>query len=264
MKTFVTTPLQDEIAAGHKVRCVNTLTGFKWIGAKLKKYQNQAEAALRAAGEKIGDYDAIPYAERVETASEAFALPSRSAGEESYGYLGTDSVRDKDGNAAAIMICELASHLKKTGLTWGEYLDSIYLKYGFCDEALLNIVMEGAAGAARIQAILKSLRENPPAEVDGAKVAEFLDFGGAKDILDADGDVVPKENFYFFTLADGRRFAVRGSGTEPKIKFYIFASSPKPADAVALARAKSDAARAIAGLKTWLEADAMRRAGAKA
>ena len=160
---------------------------------------------------------------------------------------------------AALMIVELAGYLKGAGLTFGEYLDRIYRKYGFCEESLLNLTLEGAAGAAQIQNILKSLRSAPPASVDGAKVAEFLDFG-AKDIRDADGDLVPKENFYFFTLEDGRRFAVRGSGTEPKIKYYIFASSPKPADEAALAVAKTDAAKAIASLKTWLEADALKRA----
>lgn len=259
VKTFVTTPLQDAIAAGQGVRCINTLTGFKWIGLKLKEYQLKAEAGLRAAGKPVGDYDAIPYAERVKLLQQ-YSTFFAFGGEESYGYLGVDSVRDKDGNAAAIMICELAAYLKKSGLTFGEYMDSIYMKYGFCDEALLNLTLEGAAGAARIQNILRSLRTNPPAEVDGAKVAEFLDFGGAKEIRDADGDLVPKENFYFFTLADGRRFAVRGSGTEPKIKFYTFSSSPKPADAAGLAKAKADAAKSIASLKTWLEADAHKRA----
>lgn len=259
VKTFVTTPLQDAVAAGHGVRCVNTLTGFKWIALKLGGYRAKAEAARKAAGDSR-DFESLPYAERAKILREHstfFAF----GGEESYGYLGLDTVRDKDGNAAAVMICELAAHLKKSGLTFGEYMDSIYMKYGFCDEALLNIVLEGASGAAQIQNILKSLRANPPAEVDGAKVAEFLDFGGAKDITDADGDIVPKENFYFFTLADGRRFAVRGSGTEPKIKYYIFASSPKPADAATLAKAKSDAAQSIARLKTWLETDAHKRAG---
>ena len=259
VKTFVTTPLQDAIAAGHGVRCVNALTGFKWIALKLKKYREKCDTARAAAGD-TRPFESLPYAERaklLQKHSTFFAF----GGEESYGYLAVDTVRDKDGNAAAIMIAELAARLKTDGLTFGEYLDSIYKKYGFCDESLINLTLEGAAGAAQIRNILKSLRANPPVEVDGAKVAEFLDFGGAKDIIDADGDVVPKENFYFFTLADGRRFAVRGSGTEPKIKFYIFASSPKPANDAELAAAKAAAAKSIASLKTWLESDAHQRAG---
>lgn len=262
VKTFVTTPLQDAIAAGHGVRCVNTLTGFKWIARKLKEYRDVCDKARAAAGD-TRDFETLPYSERaalLQTYAKFFAF----GGEESYGYLGLDTVRDKDGNAAAIMISELAAYLKKNGLTFGEYLDAIYAKYGFCEEDLLNITLEGASGSAQIQNILRSLRENPPVDVDGAKVAEFLDFGGSRDIKDSDGDVVPKENFYFFTLADGRRFAVRGSGTEPKIKYYIFASSPKPADAVALAKAKADAARSIATLKTWLKDDATKRAATKA
>ncbi len=260
VKTFVTTPLQDAIAAGHGVRCLNTLTGFKWIAAKLAKYQAQVEKAVFEQQGLLIRYDELSYAKRAELLQK-HATFFAFGGEESYGYLGTDDVRDKDGNMAALMIVELAGHLKAKGLTFGEYLDSIYAKYGFCDESLLNLTLEGAAGAAQIRNILESLRSNPPAEVDGARVAEFLDFG-AKDIRDDDGDLVPKENFYFFTLADGRRFAVRGSGTEPKIKYYIFASSPKPADADALAQAKIAAAKAIGSLKTWLEADALRRAGA--
>lgn len=259
VKTFVTTPLQDAIAAGHGVRCVNTLTGFKWIGQKLREYRAKCEAARAAAGDTT-PFESLPYAERAKLLQK-HATFFAFGGEESYGYLAVDTVRDKDGNAAAIMICELASRLTRDGMTFGEYLDSIYKKYGFCDESLLNLTMEGASGSAQIQNILKSLRANPPAEVDGVKVAEFLDFGGAKDIVDVDGDIVPKENFYFFTLADGRRFAVRGSGTEPKIKYYIFASSPKPADETALAAAKAAAAKSIASLKTWLEADAHKRAG---
>ena len=120
-------------------------------------------------------------------------------------------------------------------------------------------MLEGAAGASQIKAILTSLRDEPPEEVDGAAVASFQDFG-RQDIKDADGDLVPKEDLYFFTLQDGRRFAVRGSGTEPKIKFYLFASAQ--AESVEdLSAAKERACAGLVSLGEWLGNDAFRRAG---
>ena len=252
VKTFVTTPLQDAIAAMEGVRCVNTLTGFKWIGAKLGKYQAQAETALPPSQ----PYDALPWRKRA-------ALLQKHAtffifgGEESYGYLGTDSVRDKDGNAAALMIVELAAWLKAHDLTFSEYLAQIYQRCGYHAEDLLNINLEGADGARRIQAILKSLREKPPTMVDGAKVIAFHDFA-RQEILDSDSDLVPKEDFYFFTLEDGRRFAVRGSGTEPKIKYYIFAKAPLKKTAE-IEVVKTCVSAAMESLKNWLRTDAFQR-----
>ncbi|MDR2430235.1 MAG: phospho-sugar mutase [Puniceicoccales bacterium] len=252
LKTFVTTQLQDAIARRENIRCVNTLTGFKWIGAKLRQYQARAERALPAGT----DYDTLPWAERA-------ALQLRHStffvfgGEESYGYLGTDDVRDKDGNAAAVMLVELAAWLKGRNLTFGEYLDDIYLHCGYHAEELMNLALEGATGAARIRGILDSLRTTPPREVDGTPVVSLQDFA-TQAILDDDRELVPREEFYFFTLADGRRFAVRGSGTEPKIKFYLFVSIPvKNADE--LASAKTQAASALRRLRRWLESDAERR-----
>ena len=253
IKTFVTTQLQDAIARQENIRCVNTLTGFKWIGAKLRQYQTKAEGALPAGV----SYDALPWAERA-------ALQLRHStffvfgGEESYGYLGTDNVRDKDGNAAALMLVELAAWLKARNLTFGEYLDDIYLRCGYHAEELLTLTLEGATGAVRIRTILDSLRVAPPREVDGTPVVSLQDFA-TQTILDDDREAVPREEFYFFTLADGRRFAVRGSGTEPKIKYYLFAGVPvKNADE--LASAKTQAASALKSLRRWLESDAVRRA----
>lgn len=165
------------------------------------------------------------------------------------------SVRDKDGNAAALMVVEMASWAKLKGMTLPEFLDSIYRDYGYFLESLLNIVLEGASGAAQIKRILASLRENPPTEILGSKVVDFKDFG--RDVIkDCDGDLIPKEDFYFFTLENGMRIAVRGSGTEPKIKFYIFATSAKSD----LAEAKADAAAAVEAAKSFLKDEAMRRA----
>lgn len=249
IKTFVTSPLQDAIAAKNGLRCVNALTGFKWIGAKLQKYQLEVEKT-------VPDYMSLSWRERAEKqlAAGTFYV---IGGEESYGYLHSDSVRDKDGNAAALMIVEMAAWAKDKGMTLPEYLDSIYKDYGYFLESLLNIVLEGAKGAAQIKQILNSLRSDPPKEVLGKKVVEFLDFG-RDTIKDCDGDIIPKEDFYFFTLEDGMKIAVRGSGTEPKIKFYIFATSSDPD----LAAAKQAAQAQIEAVKAYLQQEAMVRAGA--
>ena len=249
IKTFVTSPIWDVIAEKNGLRCVNALTGFKWIGAKLQKYQKEVEKT-------VPNYMSLPWRERAAAQLSAGTFYV-FGGEESYGYLHSDSVRDKDGNAAALMVVEMAAWVKAKGMTLPEYLDSIYRDYGYFRESLLNIVLEGAKGAAQIKRILASLRENPPAEVLGKKVVSFLDFG-RDEIKDCDGDIIPKEDFYFFTLEDGMKIAVRGSGTEPKIKFYLFATSNNPD----LAAAKADAEAAIEAAKAFLQEEAMKRAGA--
>lgn len=257
IKTFVTSPLQDAIAAANGVNCVNALTGFKWIGAKLQKYQLSLKPeAFEAEGCAGTPYAKLPWKKRaaLQLKHGTFFV---TGGEESYGYLGSDCVRDKDGNAAVLMIIEMASWAKAKGMNIAEYLDSIYKKYGFYSESLLNVVLEGAAGAAQIRKILTSLRENPPKEILGSKVVEFKDFG-RDTIKDCDGDVIPKEDFYFFSLENGMKIAVRGSGTEPKCKFYIFASNGNPD----LAKAKAGAAAAIEAAKAFLKEDAMKRANA--
>lgn len=249
IKTFVTSPLQDAIAEKNGIRCVNALTGFKWIGAKLQKYQTAIEQTVPA-------YTQLAWRERAEKqlgAGTFFVV----GGEESYGYLHSDSVRDKDANAAVLMLVEMAAWAKSKGMTIAEFLDSIYRDYGYFSESLLNIVLEGAKGAGQIKQILASLRQDPPKEILGVPVVSFLDFG-RDTIKDCDGDIIPKEDFYFFTLENGMKIAVRGSGTEPKIKFYIFATSAeKDLDA-----AKTAATKSIESIKAFLNADALRRAGA--
>lgn len=256
IKTFVTSPLQDAIAAANGINCVNALTGFKWIGAKLQKYQLGITPEILAKEGITEKYSALPWKKRAEIQLK-YGKFFVTGGEESYGYLGSDSVRDKDGNAAVLMIVEMASWAKSRGLNVAEFLDSIYQKYGCCSESLLNVVLEGAAGAAQIKKILASLRSNPPKEILGAKVTDLKDFG-RDTITDCDGDVIPKEDFYFFTLENGMRIAVRGSGTEPKCKFYIFATSKK----TDLAEAKAETAAAIEAAKTFLKEEAARRAEA--
>lgn len=233
VKTFVTTPLQDKIAHTHGLKCVNTLTGFKWIGGKLTKYENKLVAATGS------DCTDKPYAERARLMQEHSTF-FVFGGEESYGYLGTDSVRDKDANAAVIMFSEMLAYLKANGKTVEEYLDSIYLKCGYYLEDLKSIYREGAEGAAQIQSFLKTLDEKPLAEVAGVRVAKSVNFD-KDEIFDADGERIPREKFFFYTLENGYSFAVRGSGTEPKIKFYAFAV--ENADSTELLEAAKNKAR---------------------
>ncbi len=211
IKTFVTTDLQKAIAKHYGIKCIDTLTGFKYIGEKLGNYQ-----ALTG----IADYDSQSFEKRreVQLARGTFFI---FGGEESYGYSGGDYVRDKDGNAAALMFAEVAAWAKNRNQTLLQYLDAIYQKFGFYTEKLGQLTFEGAAGAATIQKLLQSYRATPPQKFLGQPVVEVQNFA-QETYQDADGKEIPKETMLLFHLQDGSRMAVRGSGTEPKIKFYFF------------------------------------------
>lgn len=252
VKTFVTSPLQDTIAANHGIKVVNTLTGFKWIGEKLRIYQDEACAK---AG--VSDYDALSLKERAELL-QAHSTFYVFGGEESYGYLPNDTVRDKDANAACALFCEIAASLKLQGTSMLEYLDAIYLKNGYFLEGLGQLVYEGAAGAAKIARILETYRATPPSEFLGSKVAKFTDFG-VEDVFDPDGKEIPKQDLYFVELENGYRYAVRGSGTEPKIKFYIFAKEDVSGEGE-LESIKSKTRATLEELKQAILADAGERA----
>lgn len=260
IKTFVTTPLQEAIAKQNGLKCINTLTGFKWIGARLGLYQQQLEEALFEEEGLALDYNETDLSTRVGLLSE-YSTFYVFGGEESYGYLASDRVRDKDASAACLMICELAAHLKSIGQTFDEYLDAIYLRYGYYREGLVNIYFEGASGSQKIRNIINSYRENPPKEINGVKVAKVTDFG-RETIKDADGETIPKEDFYFLELENGYQYAVRGSGTEPKIKFYVFAREHVASEAQ-LEATKQKAIASLDALSKALEADARARATGK-
>ncbi|BET66841.1 phospho-sugar mutase [Opitutales bacterium ASA1] len=257
IKTFVTSPMQDKVAEAHGLKVVNTLTGFKWIAGKIRGYEEKLARALREQEGIALDYDGTDYRTR------ARLLQKHSTfyvfgDEESYGYLPSDAVRDKDGNAACLIFCELAAEAKKAGRTVIEQLDKLYLKYGYFLEGLGQIYYEGAAGAAKIARILASYRKSPPKSIQGVKVTKFTDFG-RQVIKDADGERIPAQDLYFLELANGYRYAVRGSGTEPKIKFYLFAqaevkSARRLPEVKAATKADLDAFRAA------IEADAAARA----
>ena len=257
IKTFVTTPLQDAIGRNHGVKVINTLTGFKWIAAKMRAYEETLKRELLARSGIAIDYDATPFERRAKLLLEQSTFFLFGT-EESYGYLPNDLVRDKDGNAACLMFCELAAWVKERGLTIPEHLDELYLKNGFYLEGVINLYYEGATGAAKIKRILETYRSAPPKAFGDVAVAKFEDFG-RQTIVDSDGEEIPKQDLYFVTLANGYTFAARGSGTEPKMKFYVFgkADVKTPADLPAVkvaVKAELDRIRAL------IEADAKARA----
>lgn len=256
IKTFVTTPLQDSIGRAHGVKVINTLTGFKWIAGKMRGYEEQLRAAMLAEG--IGlDYDATPFASRAQLLQQHSTFYAFGS-EESYGYLPNDYVRDKDGNAACLMLAEFCAAVKRDGETVLDRLDAMYREHGYFTEGTVNLYYEGATGAQKIKRILESYRSRPPTEFGGVEVTDFKDFG-RQDITDADGDLIPRQDLYVVTLANGYSFAARGSGTEPKMKFYVFAQAPVPAGAD-LAAVKADVAQELDRIKTAIEADAKVRA----
>lgn len=248
VKTYVTTELQTAIADSFGVSVVDTLTGFKYIAAKLKKYEDAIPA------DKKSDYRSLSQ-EHTRKLRLEFSRFFVFGGEESYGYLGSDAVRDKDANGATLMFAEVAAYAKSVGKTLTELLDDLYTEFGYFLEVGKSLTMEGADGAAKIQALASSYANNPPKEVDGSEVTRFRDFF-AQDIYDQEGDLLPKEKMLFFDLADGRSFAVRPSGTEPKIKFYLYGKSLAGDD---LAATKHEVARDLTALWQWIEEDAKQR-----
>jgi phosphoglucomutase len=257
VKTFVTTELQSAIASHFGVPVVNTLTGFKYIGAKLRKYEAALPAELRA--DYVNLSDAETRARRL--AHSTFFV---FGGEESYGYLGADFLRDKDANGAVVMFAEVCAFAKSRGITAVELLDELYVRHGVFLEGQHAETLAGADGAAAIQRLAQSYVDSPPSEIDGAAIARVRDFS-TEDLFDEEGDAIPKEKMVFFDLEDGRAFAVRPSGTEPKIKYYLY-YRPRPGHTglempEELASAKAIAAAGFASLKEAVVADMRTRLG---
>lgn len=192
VKTIVTSYLIDTIAKDKGVECYNTLTGFKYIGELMTKFE----------GEKtfIG------------------------GGEESYGYLIGDIVRDKDAVVSAAFIAEMTAFYKDKGSSLFEALVDTYLKYGFYKETLISITKKGKTGAEEIKAMMEQYRTNPPATLGGSKVIALKDYELRKE-TDLTSNTVtpidlPKSDVLQFVTEDGSIISARPSGTEPKIKFY--------------------------------------------
>jgi phosphoglucomutase len=254
VKTFVTTDLQKAIAENYGLRCVETLTGFKYIGAKLGNYERAIPAHLRQN-----------YVDLSEQETRKLRLEHSSfyvfGGEESYGYSGADFVRDKDGNGAVIMFCEVAAYAKAHGKTIDELFDDIYSEFGYFAEKNGSLVFEGAEGATKIARLIKSYATNPFLEMLGSKVTNIRNFE-TDEIKDVEGDQIPKEKMLMFELQDGTRIAVRPSGTEPKIKYYLFAQRrPENGkfDSAELGRIKAQVGEKLDRLWDWLQEGAESR-----
>jgi phosphoglucomutase len=254
IKTFVTTDLQKAIAEHYGLRCVETLTGFKYIGAKLGKYEHAIPEKMRQN-----------YADLREDETRRLRLDHSSfyvfGGEESYGYSGADFVRDKDGNGAVIMFCEVAAYAKSRGQTVDHLLDEIYAMFGYFAERNGSLVFEGAEGAGKIARLVKSYATEPFSEVLGERVQSIRNFE-TEQIKDIEGDDIPKEKMSIFTLEDGTRIAVRPSGTEPKIKYYLFAQrrpENRKFDSAELEQIKTEIGEKLNRLWDWLQKDAQSR-----
>ncbi len=197
IKTIVTSELGKAVAEHYGVETIDTLTGFKFIGEKIKEFEEK------------GDKNFL------------FGY------EESYGYLAGTFVRDKDGVVSAMLIAEMAAYYKSKGMSLLDALKGIYKKFGYYKEDLKSIKLEGKEGIEKIGRIMEQLRNNPPLEIGELKVEVLRDYleRKARYILkDREEPVsLPKSNVLHFTLDDGSWFAVRPSGTEPKIKIYFSA-----------------------------------------
>ena len=246
IKTFVTTDLQKEIAGSVGMRCVETLTGFKYIGEKLGLYEKQAGGRGQMGAEEW---------RRARIEKSTFFV---FGGEESYGYSGGDFVRDKDANGAVLMFVEAAAWAKSQGRNLLEEMNEIYRRHGLYLEKLGTLEMPGAEGAKQIAQAVESYQSRPPKVWGGRKVVGVIDFekGCHRDV---EGQEIPKERMLIFDLGEGFRVAVRASGTEPKMKCYFFGKR-KVGATEDLGRAKQELAGELNELWSWTQADAKKRA----
>jgi phosphoglucomutase len=197
-KTIVTSELVDTMAAKLGIECYNTLTGFKYIAELMGKLEGKKQFI--------------------------------AAGEESYGYMAGDFVRDKDAVSACAFFAAMAASATDQGKSLYDWLIDMYVEYGYFKESLLNVTKKGQQGEQEIKAMMEKFRNNPPAEIIGCKVVKLLDYKllieknlltGKESKLD-----FPVSDVLQFYLEDGSKVSVRPSGTEPKIKFYIAVNGP--------------------------------------
>ncbi len=200
IKSVVTTDLADRIIEAYGGRCVNTLTGFKYIG----EYMTEAESAGK---------------------SDSFLLGF----EESYGYLRGMHVRDKDAVVSSMLVAEMACAVAAEGMSLIDYLESIYAKYGYYENRLFNFMFPGESGMNRMSDIMTQLREHPPTEFAGKKVVSVSDCRSGI-VSSPDGSELgrtglPSSNVLIYSLEGGCKIVARPAGTEPKLKIYSFVRS---------------------------------------
>ena len=190
--TIVSTPMMHDLAGSYNVECKEGLTGFKWIAKMIKDHPKQ---------DFVG------------------------GGEESFGYMVGDFVRDKDAVTACLLACEMYAYAKANDSTVYKELIKLYVEHGVYQERLVSLVKKGISGAEEIKQMMVDLRENPPAKIGGQDVIIVEDYAAStrenKQLQKTESIEIPKSNVLIFYLADGSKIAARPSGTEPKIKFYI-------------------------------------------
>ncbi len=255
LKTFVTTPLLQHIANAYNIKCINTQTGFKWMAKKLAKYEDQAIIELKEHEGLSLDFDETELFARIDILKR-YSTYVILAAEESYGYLPLDTVRDKDGNAAALAIAEMFAFLKSSKTEPIVYLDNIYKKYGYHEEITENLYFEGAEGSETIKSLAESYRKSPLEKVADIEVKASKDFL-EKGYIDEDEDELPQENFLVLELANKFSIAIRPSGTEPKIKYYIFGCGEKSEQD--LNQSKTEVSEKVKEIAEWLVHDARKR-----
>jgi len=193
ISTIVTTAMINEVAKQNEVACYNVLTGFKWIAELIKEKE----------------------------ANENYVI----GGEESFGLMIGNDIRDKDAVSAVALLCEMAAYEKAKGKTLFDKMIELYMQYGFYYEQLISITKKGMNGQKEIAAMMEGYRSNPPATIDGSEVVELLDYelqAGKNLVTGQTWNLqLPKSNVLQFITADGSKISARPSGTEPKIKFYF-------------------------------------------
>jgi phosphoglucomutase len=191
--TIVTTPMIDAIAKGNNLACYRVLTGFKWIADLIRQKEGKENYII--------------------------------GGEESFGLMIGDKIRDKDGISAVALLCEMAAYEKEKGRSLYEKMIDLYVQYGYYKENLISITKKGMDGQAQIAAMMEAYRSNPPKSINGSPVVQLLDYELSKGTNPQNGDSwaidLPKSNVLQFILEDGSIISARPSGTEPKIKFYF-------------------------------------------
>ena len=255
LKTFVTTPMISRIAESFGVRCVNTPTGFKWMAEKLGKYEDQALIELKEKEGLALDFDATDLFVRIDILTRYSTYVILGA-EESYGYLPLDIVRDKDGNASALAIAELFGFLKSSKTEPLQFLDNLYKKYGYHEEKTENLYFEGAEGNEIIEKLAASYRTKKLRIIAGQKIVKSKDFL-EKGYIDEDEEELLQENFLMLELENGFTIAIRPSGTEPKIKYYLFGCGEK--NALDLEKSKDEVSSKVKEISEWLVSDAKER-----
>ena len=198
VKSIVSTELASKICKAHGVKMHNVLTGFKFIGEVIKNYEKEGHGSF------------------------LFGF------EESYGYLKGTYARDKDAVVASMLIAEMTAYYKAKNMTLFDALSELYARYGFSAEQNLEVNMEGVDGPEKMDALMSSLRTNPPADFSGIKVSVFGDYM-TESFKDMESGKItptglPKSNVLYFELVGGDVIIVRPSGTEPKVKFYFLVS----------------------------------------